>query len=149
MIDNIDERFEVPKVNDEVVLSLMVRPHDKVLALPSSHKEYHEVIDSFPWVNQSILDMPDFGQFLRIFKGDLHYLLNMYELEKQTILAAYEEEKLLYNDNGQTLFIIKSNFQVVYWIVLICPCRNQYLFIGIVVTNVLDVLILLCRCQIE
>lgn len=101
LIDNIDERFEVPKVNDEVVLSLMVRPHDKVLALPSSHKEYHEVIDSFPWVNQSILDMPDFGQFLRIFKGDLHYLLNMYELEKQTILAAYEEEKLLYNDDGK------------------------------------------------
>lgn len=101
LINNIDERFEVPKVNDEVVLTLMARPHDKVLALPSSHKEFHDVIDNFPWVNESVPEVPDFGQYLRIFKGDLNYLIDMYDSEKKEILASYEEEKLLYNDDGR------------------------------------------------
>lgn len=106
LVNNIDERFEVPKINDEVVLTLMNRPQERILALPNCFNEYHDVVDNFPWVNQL---NPDFGQYLRIFKGDLKYILDMYESEKKNILDLYQEEKLLYNDDGKFAKIATAN----------------------------------------
>lgn len=96
LVHNIDERFETPKVDDEVVLTLMQRPKNGVLALPKALSQYQNVIDGFPWINQT---NPDFNQYLRIFKSDMTYLVNMYDFERQQILANYEEEKLLYNES--------------------------------------------------
>ncbi|ODV77739.1 uncharacterized protein CANTADRAFT_26814 [Suhomyces tanzawaensis NRRL Y-17324] len=95
LINNIDERFETPKIDDDVVLTLMTRPLHKILPLPQAIHEYHDVVGNFPMVNQT---NPDFNQYLRIFKGDLDYLLKMYATEKQQILENYEEEKLVYNE---------------------------------------------------
>lgn len=105
-VDNIDDRFEVPKPNDEVVLTLMSRTSDSIIPLPRHFESFREVLDLFPWANQS---NPDLSQYLRFFKGDLSYLLSMYEHEKQQIIAAHEEDKQLYqNDNKFVRFALKN-----------------------------------------
>ncbi|CUM65101.1 uncharacterized protein PRCAT00002727001 [Priceomyces carsonii] len=98
LINNIDERFEIPKVEEEVVLTLMSRPHDRVFALPDVMNQYFDVIEDFPWINYQ---REDFGSYLRIFKGDLDYLLEIYDAEKEKISSLYQEEKELYCDDGK------------------------------------------------
>lgn len=97
-IDNVDERFEVPKIKDEVVLTLMSRQPHRVFPLPRHFEELQETIDTFPWAAQTD---PDLSQYLRFFKGDLSYLVSMYEAEKEQIKRAYDEEKELYHDDGK------------------------------------------------
>ncbi|KAK6456680.1 uncharacterized protein RJT20DRAFT_33609 [Scheffersomyces xylosifermentans] len=98
LINNIDENLETPKIQDEVVLSLMARPQSRIFPLPKPLVQYFDSIDHFPWVNQT---NPDCNQFSRIFKGETSYLLNMYEFEKQHVKANYEEEKLLYGEDDK------------------------------------------------
>ncbi|KAI5965636.1 uncharacterized protein KGF55_000998 [Candida pseudojiufengensis] len=95
IFDNVDERFEIPKVKDEVVLTLMARDSNKILSLPKSISIQNHLND-FPNVNQIEL-----SSYSRIMKGDFDYLKNMYENEKQQILKNYEEEKLLYGDDNE------------------------------------------------
>lgn len=97
-IDNVDERFEVPKIKDEVVLTLMSRQPHRVFPLPRYFEQLLDSIDTFPWAAQQD---PDLSQYLRFFKGDLAYLVSMYEAEKDQIKAAYEQEKELYQDDGK------------------------------------------------
>ena len=94
LMNNVDERFEVPKVGDEVVMTLMARPMDQILALPKL-LAFDSHIRGFPDTKQLEL-LP----YLRIFKGDSQYILEMYEEEKRDIMAAYEEEKLVYGDDS-------------------------------------------------
>ena len=94
LINNVDERFEVPKVGDEVVMTLMARRVDQILALPKL-LSFDNHIRGFPDTKQLEL-LP----YLRIFKGDSQYILEMYEKEKRDITAAYEEEKLIYGDDS-------------------------------------------------
>lgn len=94
LVSNVDERFEVPKINDDVVLTLMTRFHDKVTAWPKYVRDAGMNIDDFPWINNSDEII---SQNQRIFKGNLGYLLDMYEFERQLILSNYEQEKLLYD----------------------------------------------------
>ncbi|CAK7903742.1 hypothetical protein CAAN1_09S01002 [[Candida] anglica] len=101
LISTVDERFEVPKVGDEVVLTLMSRSQDKACALPRSFQEYHG-IEGYPWVKRGANnEMPDFGPYSRILLGDLDYIIDMYKAEEAAIMAQHEEEKLLYNDDGK------------------------------------------------
>lgn len=105
-VDNIDDRFEVPKPKDEVVLTLMSRTSDSIVPLPRHFESFREVLDLFPWANQT---NPDLSQYLRFFKGDLSYLLSMYEHEKLQILTAHEEDKQLYqSDNKYVHLALKS-----------------------------------------
>lgn len=97
-VDNVDERFEIPKINDEVILTLMTRKADRIVPLPHHLASYSESIDVFPWASQL---EPNLSQYLRFFKGDFTYLVSMYEKEKQDILAAYEQDKELYQDDGR------------------------------------------------
>ncbi|KAG2733357.1 hypothetical protein G9P44_004347 [Scheffersomyces stipitis] len=96
LVNNIDENLETPKVNDEVALTLMARPQSRIFPLPKPLMNYFDTIDHFPWINQQ---NPDCNQYSRIFKGDLAYLMDMYEFEKSQIRANYEEEKLLYGED--------------------------------------------------
>lgn len=105
-IDNVDERFEVPKINDEVVLTLMTRKSDKIIPLPSHLEYYGDAIDVFPWASQQ---EPSLWEYLRFFKGDLSYIVAMYEKEKKDILAAYELDKELYQDDGKFVKLALSN----------------------------------------
>ena len=77
LMNNVDERFEVPKVGDEVVMTLMARPMDQILALPKL-LAFDSHIRGFPDTKQFEL-LP----YLRIFKGDSQYILEMYEEEKR------------------------------------------------------------------
>ena len=83
LMNNVDERFEVPKVGDEVVMTLMARPMDQILALPKL-LAFDSHIRGFPDTKQFEL-LP----YLRIFRGDSQYILEM-----------YEEEKLVYGDDS-------------------------------------------------
>ncbi|QWU88090.1 hypothetical protein CA3LBN_002355 [Candidozyma haemuli] len=105
-IDNVDERFEVPKIKDEVVLTLMSRQPHRVFPLPRNFEELQETIDTFPWAAQQD---PDLSQYSRFFKGDLAYLVSMYEAEREQIKAAYEEEKELYQDDGKYMRMALKN----------------------------------------
>lgn len=96
LIETIDERFEVPKINDEVVLTLMKRPHDKVMALPRRMEEMYATFDKFPWVNT-----PELNQYLKIFKGDLKYVNRMFDDETKEIMETYENERLLYGNDDK------------------------------------------------
>lgn len=105
-IDNVDERFEVPKIDDDVVLTLLTRQSDRILPLPRYLDSLQETIDVFPWANQTD---PDLSQYLRFFKGDLSYLIKMYEAEKEQVRAAYEEDKQLYGDDGKYVKLALKN----------------------------------------
>ncbi|CAH2350469.1 RING-finger protein Mag2p [[Candida] railenensis] len=105
LISNVDERFEVPKVKDEVALTLMTRPQNKLLSLPKNFYDFHRMIDTFPWVHgedEAGADFsPNFFVYSRFLMGDLNYLIDMYEMEKQLILVQYEQERELYGDDGK------------------------------------------------
>lgn len=95
-IMNIDERFEVPKVGDDVVMTLMSRPYTKLFSVPRALEHVHYEITNFPWISQA-----DLVPYLRLFKADLPYILATYHAEKAQILATYEAEKALYDDDGK------------------------------------------------
>lgn len=96
LIDNIDERFEIPKIHDEINLTLMTRSSNRILPLPKSLQLDH-FIDDFPWYNGEL----DLSSYARIFKGDLPLVLSFYNQEKQQLLKQYEDEKLLYNEDSK------------------------------------------------
>lgn len=106
LVDNVDERFEVPKVNDEVVLTLMTRRPSQIVPLPRHLESFADSIDVFPWASQHD---PDLTQYLRFFKGDLSYLVSMHEKEKLDIRAAYEVDKELYQDDGRFMKLALAN----------------------------------------
>lgn len=116
LVNHTDERFETPRINDDVVLTLMERPQLKALALPKSMHEFQELIPDFPWISSGD-HSPDFSLYLRIFKADMAYLLSMYELEKQQILQGFEDEKELYNidDKYIKLAIKDINDDIEMW----------------------------------
>ncbi|KAG5418783.1 hypothetical protein I9W82_003501 [Candida metapsilosis] len=94
IIQHVDEKFEVPKVREDVVLTLMMRDSHKILSLPKSIAVSNQVKD-FPDINQVEL-----ASYSRIFKGDYNYMTSMYEVEKAQIIANHEEEKELYGDDS-------------------------------------------------
>ncbi|KAK6465865.1 putative DNA-3-methyladenine glycosidase II [Scheffersomyces coipomensis] len=97
LISNIDGRFETPKIHNEVVLTLMSRPSNRLIPLPKNLQQYHEIIGNFPWINNdSDIECNKYG---RIFKGNFQYLLDIFESEKVQIHFNYEEEKSLYNES--------------------------------------------------
>lgn len=96
-----DERFETPKIGDDVIMSLMSRPFSKLFAVPRSIEGVLYQIDNFPFVD---MKDPDLSQYLRLFKAGLPYILKMYNEEKQEVLKSFEEDKLLYNDDGKYHF---------------------------------------------
>lgn len=94
-IMDVDERFEVPRIGEDVVLTLMNRNTRGIVPLPRSMEGSD--LNSLPWVN-----LPhDFSQYLRFFKADMAYILAMYELEKNDIQAAYKLDRELYMDDGK------------------------------------------------
>lgn len=105
-VDNIDERFEIPKPKDEIVLTLMSRSSDSIVPLPRHFESYRQAIDLFPWANQT---NPDLSQYLRFFKGDLSYLLSMYEEEKKQMILADNEDRELYQSDGKLLQLALKN----------------------------------------
>lgn len=95
LIENVDDRFEVPKVNDEVVLTLMARNSDSVVPYPRYSEMEHQKTDSFPWASQA-----SSNQHLRFFRGDFAYVVSMYDAEKEQLAKSAEADKEMYGDDG-------------------------------------------------
>lgn len=96
LINNVDERFETPKIGEDVVMTLMSRPYNRLFAVPRQIEQVHYQIKNVPYVNTN----PDISSYLRLFKADLNYILDMYNEEKQQIINTFEQDsKELYNQN--------------------------------------------------
>lgn len=98
-IMNVDERFETPKVGHEVIMTLMSRPYNKLFSVPRGMEQVHYQVQNFPFMIMN--EQPNLLPYLRLFKADLKYILDTYLAEKQQILATYDEEKALYEDDGK------------------------------------------------
>lgn len=98
LINSADDRFDVPKPREQAVLTLMTRQQDRMFPLPAPFLDLFLSMGDFPWFRA---DGPGVHEFLRVCRGDLDYLLEMYAHEQSQILTAYEQEKLLYNDDGK------------------------------------------------
>jgi hypothetical protein len=113
LILKFDTRFETPKVDEDVIMSLMMRPSGKVLAIPKSLHDIYGVFPDFPWYGQE----PDLLSYSRIVRGDLETIKSMYEAEKNLVLAQFEQEKLVYNEDPKfvSLTIDNINQDIVNW----------------------------------
>ncbi|CDR46697.1 CYFA0S25e01068g1_1 [Cyberlindnera fabianii] len=96
LVNDVDERFEIPQIGQDVVLKLMARPMDNILPIPHSLNLNHTKIGNSPWYSDTEL-----YQYARILKGGLKFVVDQYEAEKVAIIKQYEEDKLLYNDDGK------------------------------------------------
>lgn len=109
LINQADERFEIPKVGDDVVMKLMAKPMDSILPIPHGLNLNHKKIGNIPWYSDSELHPHS-----RILKGGLKFVQKCYEDDKAAIVRQYDEDKLLYNDDNT--YVVKAldeiNFQL-------------------------------------
>lgn len=96
LVNNTDERFEIPKIGQDVVLKLMARPHENILPIPHSLNLNHRKIGNTPWYSDT-----DVYPYARIMQGGLKFIVDSYEADKASIMKQYEEDKLLFNDDGK------------------------------------------------
>ncbi|KAL7664355.1 hypothetical protein ABC855_g3187 [[Candida] zeylanoides] len=103
LISAADERFEVPRVGEEVALTLMTRPQSKLLSLPASMAALHDAIGTFPWAvgTGGAADAPDLAPYSRFLMADLAYLEQMYEHERAALLSQWQHEREFYGDDGK------------------------------------------------
>ncbi|CCH43548.1 RING finger protein [Wickerhamomyces ciferrii] len=99
LINPTDERFEIPKIGQDVILKLMAKPKENILPLPFGLNLNHSKIGNIPWYSDTEL-----YPFARIMKGGLKFIIDNYEQDKIGIINQYEEDKLLYNDDGKYVF---------------------------------------------
>lgn len=108
LIEHIDERFDVPKVHDDAILTLMARPANSTLALPLKFAAPND----FPWTYT-----PETAQYLHYVRGDLAYVTQMYEGEKTAILASHESDRAMYDtdDKYVNMAIEKIDADLALW----------------------------------
>lgn len=97
-ISTVDERFEVPQVNHDTVLTLMHRPHASLVALPVSMEELRPLAEPFPWMNAA----EGFDAYLRVFRGGPEYLEEMFAGERDAILRLQDEEQTAHGEDIYT-----------------------------------------------
>lgn len=105
-VDTTDVRFDMPKVNDEIVLTLMARDADKIVPLPNyAHADAQkEANGQFPWADQLHTD-----PYLRIYRGNLNFVSSMYEREQAALKEAYENDSDLFLAGGKLLKLANSS----------------------------------------
>lgn len=101
---DFDEKYDTPRPNTDAVLRLMFRPHADVRsngeatfmnAVPvSSHDLGPALFNCVPVVSPTSLI------YSRLILPTKQYLTDEYERELHDLQAAYDEEKLMYGDNG-------------------------------------------------
>lgn len=94
IIENIDERFEIPKINDEVILTLMSRYQDSVISLPKNLQRHD---DDFPMIDEN----SSYHQYLRIFRGGLEHILDMYDTDRRNILETFRNDSEDYDEDSK------------------------------------------------
>lgn len=95
IINQTDERFETPQIGQDVILRLMAKPIENILPIPFGLNLNHQKVGNIPWYSDTEL-----YPYARIMKGGLKFLVECYEADKTAILKQYEEDKLLYDDDG-------------------------------------------------
>lgn len=97
-IQNVDARFEIPRVGDDIVLTLMTRSASDPIPLPYFLESERHTFATFPWVHQT---NPDLSQYSRIMVADANYMIKMYEDEKQEIAAQSDLDEDLYGSTNE------------------------------------------------
>lgn len=112
LINPIDERFETPKIGQDVVLQLMYRPHNKIMAIPYQLKLRNSDIYSgnIPWFTsndsqkydpeQLSITSNDLFKYSRLMKAGAEFSIDNYLREIQEIKELYDQDKILFNDDG-------------------------------------------------
>lgn len=92
-----DERFEIPKEGQDVVMNLMFRPIGSSFAAPISRLE--DEIDMKWFENLPEMKEDDaVAPYSRLILGTRSYLENEFDREVQDLKTESEHEQLLYND---------------------------------------------------
>ncbi|CAK9441062.1 uncharacterized protein LODBEIA_P49310 [Lodderomyces beijingensis] len=120
---NMDEQFEIPKVQEEVVLTMMARSSRNILSLPQTLAAQYDSYD-FPNTKDEA-----FVPYSRIVKADVDYVVSFLEDEKKTIIKNNEEEKALYGEIpgvGDALCFIDKEIERWEKKVLDPPAQEDY-----------------------
>ncbi len=96
LINPYDPRFDTPKEGEEVILRLMERKHDSILALPTS---IHNNISNnknkdIPFITDEIISYP------RFLKSTNEFLVKEYQKEIKTIQDLAKNDALLYGEDS-------------------------------------------------
>lgn len=87
-----------PKAGVEAEWTLMSRPHNRSVALPKDLLIVHDYMVDFPEAGS---EPSELEQHLRIIKGTLQGVLDMYAAEKDAILTNHAIEKELYGESDK------------------------------------------------
>lgn len=93
LFNKFDERFETPKIGQDIVMKLMARPMGSILPLPFGLNLNHKKFENIPYYSDS-----EIYPYARILKGGLKFAVDNYEREKLEILNQHEQDKLIYQD---------------------------------------------------
>ncbi|ODQ78629.1 hypothetical protein BABINDRAFT_162339 [Babjeviella inositovora NRRL Y-12698] len=113
LINDVDLSFETPKVGDEVILTLLARPHNHMVPVPVNMLPFlgnrqSSKISPIPWHFQHEAALSS-----RLVKGDLRYVLDQYEQEVLQINESFETDKLLYGvHNANQVHVFKAVEQI-------------------------------------
>jgi hypothetical protein len=93
----IDEalNLDTPKPGEFSNFKLIAKGSDSILTIPYDLELNRSMLGSVPWYSEVEL-----YPYLRIMKGGLKFVIDSLERDKSAIMTQYEEDKLLYNDNG-------------------------------------------------
>lgn len=100
-----DERFELPREDQDVVMKLMFRPMGEANSVPVSAVQGGE-ISRAAFVEMPVMHGDDTGaaQFSRLVKASLGYLTKEFEVEIRGLQSQMEEEQVMYQDDSLTKF---------------------------------------------
>lgn len=92
----VNELFDAPKEDQDVVLRLMFRPMGSCIAVPADTDGLKkEMFDDLPDANMS-----DISRYSRLIKGSKNYTMEEYDREILQLQKSKEENALMFDDNG-------------------------------------------------
>ncbi|GMM36374.1 Mag2 protein [Saccharomycopsis crataegensis] len=97
------DQFETPKVHEDAILRLMVKPHDSMVALPASINPDFKKVSDIPWCcakdDQKNLDS-NMYPYARIMKGNLDFIINEYQKEIEMITEQFLNDQVMFESNN-------------------------------------------------
>lgn len=103
LIDANDYSFDVPKVNQESILKLMVKPVNKILPLPLNLDLNFSKVDDIPWISNK-----EISQYSRIMKGNGYFIIKQLEDEKFAILEQLIKDQEEYSKAEDEEFVNRA-----------------------------------------
>lgn len=99
---SFDEKFETPKVNQDAIFKLMVKPHDALIALPISKNPDFAKLGEIPWCCDEYNNInQDVFPYARLMKGNLDFILEQYKVEIDTINETFANDQLMFDSSTE------------------------------------------------